>query len=44
VRGIAAGGPVVIALLVTYAAIFASLPKLKKYFTEQQQKAAVAQF
>ena len=42
--GIAAGGPVLVVVLVTYAAIFASFPKLKKYFMEQQQKAAAAQF
>ena len=44
VLGIAAGGPVLVVVLVTYAAIFASFPKLKKYFMEQQQKAAAAQF
>ncbi len=44
VLGIAAGGPIVIVVLVTYAALLASLPKLKKDFTEQQQKAAAAQF
>lgn len=44
ILGIAGGGPIVIVVLVTYAALFASLPKLKKYITEQQQKAAAAQF
>ncbi|HVY38295.1 MAG TPA: M48 family metallopeptidase [Polyangia bacterium] len=41
---IAAFGPGVIVLLATYAAIFASVPTLKKYFMQQQQKAAAAQF
>lgn len=44
VLGIAGGGPIVVVVLVTYVAIFASLPKLKKLFLEQQQKAAAAQF
>jgi len=44
VLGIAGGGPLVMVMVVTYAALFASFPTLKKYFIQQQQKAAAAQF
>jgi Zn-dependent protease with chaperone function len=42
--GVMAGGPVVAVLIVTYAAIFASLPTLTKYFKSQRQRAAAAEF
>ncbi len=41
--GVLAGGPLVVVLLVTYAALFASIPTLTKYFKAQQQKAAAAE-
>jgi len=43
VLGVMGAGPLVVVLLVTYAAIFASLPTLTKYFKSQQQRAAAAE-
>jgi Zn-dependent protease with chaperone function len=42
--GILAGGPVVAVMIVTYAAILASLPALNKYVKGQRQRAATAEF